>query len=1619
MDNANGDPLRARIRQIFSFLHAVVQQRYAAPRRISEQPFRLSLSTLPDHESVLFTPEGNFDTPILEVKRPRLIRCPRPDAELLPWLEKGWDSARVGLQVRNSLPSGKRDDENNEIYEPFDGDFARLRLFDEWSRQRAIWSEERLRAESAQSLFEQLYEQLATMEKEGGTSELVVGDGLLNWRLTSGGVEHPLLIKRVELVYDQAVPSFKILNTDRPVELYNQLLMSVEEVDMRQVQRRTEDLERNQYHPLSAETKPFLKALIQSISPADGYFFEVRQQDGERTSARMWREPYLFTRKRTMAFAQSIEKILKDLETRDGFPQSLAAIAGLHYEGTRSPHKNEWLEELSLRSQRDPDDIEIFLAKEANADQISIIKRLSQSGRVHVQGPPGTGKTHTIGNIIGHLLSQGKRILVTSHTEKALKVLKEKVPEDLRSLCVPVLAGDTASKRQLENSINDINLRLTRDDPDRLLARARVRFSERAALMQQIKELKGRLRAILDSEYLPLMLDNAIIDPSSAAREVVRTSIGNDWMPGDCVLNDPLPLTATELNALYETNLIISPLEEHYLDKGIPSIASVLEPDKFEYLVKEYRDLLSKDLTSEQQFWIDTGGSFEALERTTTELFKEFSEEILSLTWRPAAIAAGKQGQQFSHLWEVLCDRIATALKSSQRLAVLAYLEPEISASLDLDMTLGHLEHMNFHLREGGKLGTITLMMHADWKETLKQVFVSAGQPNRREHFEALIAKAYVLKNRHQIKHLWDDLVGRGGGTSFRELGESPESSCFAIVPEIKRSLTWYESVWNPLLRDLKAQGLRWEKVEGRVPRKETSLADYVQIQDLVTEPRHLPAILSAELNRRRMAWVEAQFDAVQCCFASAGIGAEFLSAVQKRDCEAYAECHSRLIRLIKLQDAHRRRHALLLKLASRNATWADAILGRRKPHDGGVLPGDSGAAWRWKRLACELDRRKSDSAGSLQEQLELAQKALIATTSDLISSLAWGKQVSLIRTKPQLQQALTGWLGLQKKRDATANVAIKSKLAVAAQAALTACTEAVPVWIMPLQAVAENLDPSKEQFDVVIIDEASQANLMALIPLYMAKEAIIVGDHEQTTPEAVGIQQMPIQNLIDVHLKGIPNCELFDLLTSVYDLAMMSFGNTLMLTEHFRCVPDIIGFSNKLSYDNKIKPLREQSSTVLRPSTIAYRVKGSSAQKKNEVEADTIAKLMRAMTEHDLYDGKTIGVMTMLGEDQGKLIDAKVRAIIGADEYMKRRIVCGTPPQFQGDERDVIFLSLVDGIGDDAATDVLARKGDGAYGGIKKRFNVASSRARDQLWVVHSMDPDVHLKPGDIRRELISFARNPRAYLGVPQQEVAKAESLFEKLVMERLVREGYQVLGQWEVGYYRLDMVVVGNGKRLAIECDGDRWHGPDKRDSDLERQSVLERLGWKFARIRGSIFFRDPVSAMVPVLEKLEALGIERLGQLDVIPAQTDDMTIIRELEALAFPESADGTLAEIVELSELPISFEPAPAEFAEYALASDGGGLHRKTNGQAVKSHSYVPKTGSDEEAMMAILLNSGEELTRDQLIKHTIYAKGYRRSGRLLLNQYSRVFATLKRKGALYLNEADLVVAAEHPKLFN
>lgn len=457
-----------------------------------------------------------------------------------------------------------------------------------------------------------------------------------------------------------------------------------------------------------------------------------------------------------------------------------------------------------------------------------------------------------------------------------------------------------------------------------------------------------------------------------------------------------------------------------------------------------------------------------------------------------------------------------------------------------------------------------------------------------------------------------------------------------------------------------------------------------------------------------------------------------------------------------------------------------------------------------------------------------------------------------------QINQALRGWKQSMEKigKGTGKNAEFYRKQA---KEKITLCQKAVPVWIMPMNKVIDTLNPGKNKFDIVIVDEASQADISALVLLYMAKKVIIVGDDKQVSPSAVG-EKIEKQNILrDKYLKGvISNDDLYGTRSSLYSIASTTY-QPLMLREHFRCVPEIIGYSNKTSYDYKIKPLRETYSSKLKPAVISYRVDGEREEKSkiNKIEAETIVSLISSCLEEKLYENSTFGIISLLGQEQVEYIQKLLVDKIGTAEIEKHNILCGDSSHFQGDERDVIFLSMVDS--NKNSSTPLIKKTEGTDNLNKKKYNVAASRAKDQMWIIHSLDFRNDLKDGDIRKEFLEFGENQKAFMQDSEIK-SKSDSVFEEEVAKYLSARNYNIKQQWEVGAYRIDMVVSYKNEKTAIECDGERWHSSEEQiKNDIERQEVLERCGWNFIRIRGSKYFRNPGLTMQEVEIELNKRGI----------------------------------------------------------------------------------------------------------------------------------------------------------------
>src|SRR5258708_4772097 len=93
-----------------------------------------------------------------------------------------------------------------------------------------------------------------------------------------------------------------------------------------------------------------------------------------------------------------------------------------------------------------------------------------------------------------------------------------------------------------------------------------------------------------------------------------------------------------------------------------------------------------------------------------------------------------------------------------------------------------------------------------------------------------------------------------------------------------------------------------------------------------------------------------------------------------------------------------------------------------------------------------------------------------------------------------------------------------------------------------------------------------------------------------------------------------------------------------------------------------------------------------------------------------------------------------------------------------------------------------------------------------------------------------------------------------------------------------YKIDLVVEGDGdRRLAIECDGDQYHGPERWADDMRRQRILERVGWNFWRCFGSNYRIDPQAALEDLVQTLERMKIKPVGRETVNRSFSEHRTV----------------------------------------------------------------------------------------------------------------------------------------------
>lgn len=1483
----------SKVISLFEFIRELNKLKNRPVLNISEHPWSMMFSNIPDdpenikiyyRDRVESEDEGETgdenvtDNVLMSVRKPEFSACPEPDKSFSAFLLPGWEDYANDVSVSDYLEA------DGSAYF-FNDDENVVMLYQNWIDLREKWRERRKIQEETKKLFDRLFSLNFELIRDSETEEIIVANGILCDR--GGRVEHPVLTRRVKMDFNSDENTLYISDTNVPSELYNAMLQQTEGVIWEVVGNLNEELKTEDYHPLDRNengTPYFLKNLVHRLSPASLFSEKGKPENWqENNSLLLYLDPCLIVRKRLDGAVATIDEIIKNIRETGRIPTPIrqlvsGGVAEIEEDAEPEPVE-EQLAAVGGESR------EICLSREANKEQLEIAKQIECSDAVLVQGPPGTGKTHTIANLMGHFFARGKSVLVTSYTNKALSVLKDKIDPALQSLCVSVLDESNAD---MERSIEGITDYMSNTTSFALKQEMNVLKLQRDEIIDKLADVRHKIFEIVKQESSSFVYNGEEFSPSAAARFVAENAGTLSYIPGK-ILSDEIPLTFKELSDLYRSSESVSKEEEKELEGGLPDPESLAAPSDFSNVLKEIES--AKDVCDENPEFNGwkivndpdscsfslAGREIGYPKEAEVDALKECAASFGDFgDWMKAAAVAGKNGELYRGNWRELVSLIEeicglAAKVNSEQLGV------EVRFSGDVTpQHIKNINELNEEFLSKGKVGFFS-NLRKKYDSAFEIVTIDGHRLQSAKECQYALDQIELKRLRKRCAALWNKLLAENDKSvlEFYSLDSSnPESVAKNFIPKIEKCIDWYQKDYKLLTEKMQTVGFQPELIFSF----EDLDSDKDRVEKIINAAKNIiPQLCDICLDILKLQKSRSKFDDICRPFETlknrtGTICGSLVKAVSERDSDAYSRAFAQLKEVYEKSEVLKKRNEMLDKLKEAAPEWAAAIAAREGMHGLPAVPENIESAWKWKRLSGIVDDMMAQSFEELQNEAAGLSREYRRKTAEYAEKSAWYHLLNRTETDITMKQALQGWKQTVKRiGKGTGKRAPRYK--AKARELMSKCQKAVPGWIMPVNKALETLNPRENQFDVVIIDEASQADISSLAILYMGEKLIIVGDDKQVTPMAVGIEIGKIEYLERRYIKDlIPNSHLYNEKASIYDIAATTF-RPLMLREHFRCVPDIIGFSNMLSYNGRIKPLRESGGSTLFPAVVNYRVKeGKRADGKTKVnvmEAEEIVFLMQACIKQPEYAGKTFGVISLLGDDQVKKIQSLIERNIDPKEIQSRRILCGNSANFQGDERDVVFLSLVDS---GTGAGQIRKQSEGEDNSAKKRYNVAASRAKDQLWVVNSLDAASDLKPGDLRKILLDWSSNPKAFRTQKDVSEKDVQTPFESAVAKDLSDRGFHIVRHWEAGSYTLGMVALSGEKKVALECDGERYDSSESKiRENMERQTILERLGWKFIRVRGSRYYRFPEKTVDWVAGELKKYGIKPEGNIQ--PEKTE--------------------------------------------------------------------------------------------------------------------------------------------------
>jgi very-short-patch-repair endonuclease len=1308
-------------------------------------------------------------------------------------------------------------------------------------------------------------QQIISSDSVDSPIELAWGVGFSLWSLSEKQkvIEYPIITQSCEIQLNQITFEIEI----RPRDLEPKLELSCYEDSENQGVRSLLEFWKNanensttRINPFEASTyEAFLNAAVLYLD-SNGLYLSNQPEPilpiptDNLTITDTW---VLFVRKRSEhIFIQDIERLKHHISIGIEIPTAIEKFvqAGDSVVRPRETVKFRGLSSSDARSQGIK---ELYFPMPYNDEQVSIIEKLELSDGVVVQGPPGTGKTHTIANVICHFLAQGKRVLVTAAGESALTVLQEKLPQKIRPLSVALITDERDGKKQFEFSIQKIASTVNSLNPNQVLREIESLESQLDGLHAKISAIDQNINSFAEKNMKYYTFQGKEILLAELAKFVLEHQVYYDWLEdvisSKCstlqfnnddirVLRSSRSLVGDDIFNIENSFPVCDDFPSWHILAGLHSDLIHAEELRDRISIGEVLPLadIKPELLLEAKFLLEFLIQYQKIEA-------KLMEECIPWTASLREKLMQSTDTSIKHFLSLCEDISALDIIRRNNLVNAVSIPGESELSEDFIQAIQRLSQGKSAFK---LFGTKTV------KQQLTKVLVMGVNPKPKQNdlwLNVVNHIEYLLKVR-KILSQWNAVCNEIGINKIEsELDNSFRSiTKYAIhIIELQKFVENYDRVLNKKISNVFNQSVTeiTHNSKDRIEEIKVSLIAHLDYDRFEYARQQI-----AELNKKLDGHSGYIINELYVFFN------DLLGNFIHDEGSLKGLWHEQMLelsRLNSLQPAFREiQRVSSLLLDSGAPKWANKVRSIPYQENENITSHNWQDAWEWCMARTLIEGIDGHQKLKLMfDERLLLEKMLSNTYQELIAEKTW---LGVYNNSPNnIRQALKEYLiAIRNMGSGNGIRAIRHRKD--ARNAMERAYKAVPCWILPQWRVSETIPSEVGLFDLVIIDEASQSDIWALPALLRGKKVLVVGDDKQVSPSLVAFKEFKINELRDRFLNNQPHSAQMLPGKSIYDLASVVFaGNEVMLKEHFRCAHPIIEFSNREFYDGEIKPLRiPKSSERLNPVLIDVKVLGGFRKGDiNPPEARAIVDEIKAIIADPKMTARTIGVVTLLGTEQAKRISDMINIEISQADIIERSISVGAPPVFQGRERDIMLISNVLQNGNQGVSNALI---------YQQRFNVALSRARDRMYLFRSIDED-QINPDSLTSKVFRhftqpFMQNPNHVASLREL----CESNFEIEVFDELVKRNYYVKPQVSCGAYRIDFVVEGaQGRRLAIECDGDKYHGPNQWMNDMIRQRILERAGWTFWRCFASSFVMRREEVLEDLFTTLNEMGIDALG------------------------------------------------------------------------------------------------------------------------------------------------------------